>query len=305
MTRYLCVLCLLIARLTATHAQPLLARNTPGRATDATTNPTAPRSPKATESPVYIKVYGFYGLITPGAQFRTSSSLNMAGAATSYKVNTRGLGAGPRAGAGVGVIVSDFINLGIDADVLIGEKLTNDNVYVGSNYTYTSTSSVQFKVLSVIPNITFKALSRPSFYIYNRLGLVGGFVLDYATTSNSLNTPNTGNKTIYENRDEYQKNTLAVGYQAALGIQFRISQRLRGFAEVVGYNQSFQPKEAHTTYSSKVGNAATQTTKGIRYYKREGDYISTQIGDTNVDEMPRTNLSMNSIGVGVGLVFRF
>ena len=86
----------------------------------------APRKPKAVEAPFYVKLYGFYGLLTPGSQVNTSSSLS-SGMATAFKVNATGLGAGPRAGVGLGLIVSDFINVGVDADLLFGLTQKTDN----------------------------------------------------------------------------------------------------------------------------------------------------------------------------------
>ena len=171
-------------------AQPLIALNTVHPSADPVTTPHAPRKTLAGESPVYIKIYGFYSLLTPGSQVESSSSSISTGTTTSsFKTNSKGLGSGPRAGVGIGAIVSEFINIGIDAELLFGADLTTDNTYKGSNYTYTSTNKTTFRVLSIIPNITFKALSRPSYYIYNRLGLVGGIVLDYKTIQTSLNVP--------------------------------------------------------------------------------------------------------------------
>ena len=264
----------------------------------------APRAINAVESPLYVKLYGFYGLLTPGSQVTTSTSSSSAGMATSFKTNSTGLGAGARAGIGIGLIASDFINLGIDADLLFGASLATDNFYKGSNYTYTSTTTTNFRVLSIIPNITFKALSRPAFYIYNRLGLVGGIVLDYSTSQSALNVPTTGASTTYVYQTNYRSNSLALGYQAALGIQFRISQSLRGYAEVVGYNQSFQPKEAlYTTTSTR--NGVVTSSSYIVQYKKQGEYTTTKQDGLDVSQGATSNIAMNSIGLGAGLLFRF
>lgn len=272
--------------------------------TDVGTPKAAPRKPKAVEAPFYVKLYGFYGLLTPGSQVSTNYSSNSSGSNTSFKNNKIGLGAGPRAGIGVGFIVSDFINLGIDADMLFGAALTSTNNYAGTNYTSTGSTSTTFRVLSFIPNITFKALSRPSYYIYNRLGLIGGIILDYKENQTSVYTPTTGTPTNSVGQTDYQQNSLAIGYQAAFGIQFRLSQNLRGFAEVVAYAQSFKPKETLYTYTSTKGATVT---KSAYYtdYKAEGDYNSTKKDGIDVYPSSSFNIVMNSIGVGAGLSFRF
>ncbi|WP_020599733.1 hypothetical protein [Spirosoma panaciterrae] len=296
----------LVASIAAIQAQPIASLNAVRRSSESTAIENAPRKPKATvEAPFYIKLYGFYGLLTPGSQISTSYTSGQSGMTnTGYKNNTTGLGAGPRAGVGVGVIVSEFINLGIDADMLFGSTLTTENNYKGSNYTSTGTTSSTLRVLSITPNITFKALSRPAYYIYNRLGLVGGIVMDYKTTSNSLYAPTTGASTTTLSETDYRQNSLAIGYQAALGIQFRLGESLRGFAEIVAYNQSFKPKESLYTSSSTKSGSTTKSSY-IYQYKSEGEYFNSKQDGLDVYQSPTYNVVMNSVGVGAGIIVRF
>ncbi|WP_157587416.1 hypothetical protein [Spirosoma arboris] len=303
MNRYVLVLIGLLLRISATQAQPIAVLNTADRSDESTTTETVPRTTKATEAPFFLKAYGFYSLLTPGTEINYSGSQSQINLPTTYKpVNTH-LGAGPRAGIGVGLIVSDFINVGIDADILFGTALKVDNnVFIGSNSSasfYNISTTTTLKVLSIMPNITFKALSRPAYYIYNRLGLIGGVVLDYKTTSNFLETPSKGAVTTSVGNTTYSKNSLALGYQAALGIQFRLSQSIRGFAEVVAYNQSFKPRELQaSTTSTKSGVTTVQSS--TTEFKDLGDY-----NKSNPYEQPSFNVAINSVGVGAGLVFRF
>ncbi|QDK77717.1 hypothetical protein EXU85_03545 [Spirosoma sp. KCTC 42546] len=303
MNQSIFILISLLIRVSATQAQPTVGLNTVNRSVESTVAEKAPYTSKATEAPFYIKAYGFYSLLTPGTEINYSGSQSQISSPTTYKPINTHLGAGPRAGIGVGVIVSDFINVGIDADVLIGTALKVDNnVFVGSGSTYSFyaiSTNTTLRVLSIIPNITFKALSRPAYYIYNRLGLVGGLVLDYKTTSNVLETPTKGAVTTSVGNTTYTKNSLALGYQAALGIQFRLSQSIRGFAEVVAYNQSFKPREVqNTTTSTKSGVATLQNS--TTEFKDQGDY-----NKSNPYEQPSYNVAINSVGIGAGLVVRF
>ena len=303
MNQYIFILLTLLIRVSATQAQSTVALNTVNRSVESTTAEKTPRTIKATEAPFYIKAYGFYSLLTPGAEINYGGTQSQISSPTIYKpVNTH-LGAGPRAGIGVGLIVSDFINVGIDADMLFGTALKVDyDVYVGSSSAashYIVSNTTTLKVLSITPNITFKALSRPAYYIYNRLGLVGGVVLDYKTVSNSLETPTKGAATTSIGTSSYTKNSLAVGYQAALGIQFRLSQAIRGFVEVVAYNQSFKPREVQASTTS-IKSGATTIQSSTTEYKDLGDY-----NKSNPYEQPSFNVAINSVGVGAGLVFRF
>ena len=301
MNRYCVLFMLLVVTIAATQAQsvsPIYALNESQR---PATPKAAPAKPKATEAPFYVKLYGFYSLLTPGNQINYDLLQTQSSLPNSFKATKTSLGTGPRAGLGIGFIVSDFINVGIDADVLFGTSIkTNTNVFSGSNNVFSNyniNSTTTLNVLSIIPNITFKALSRPSYYIYNRLGLVGGVVLAYKTVTQTVQTPGKGAITTSEYTSKYTQNSLAIGYQAALGVQFRLSQSIRAFAEVVAYNQSFKPREVQHTGSSTTSGKIT-TSSSTSSYKDQGDFFNTH-------ESPSINVAINSVGVGAGLSFRF
>ncbi|UFH52284.1 hypothetical protein [Spirosoma sp. KNUC1025] len=303
MNQYTLLFFSLLLLASTTQAQSVVALNTVNPSAESPMARIAPRATKATEAPFYLKIYGFYSLLTPGSEINYSATQSQTTAPTIYKPINARLGAGPRAGIGIGMIVSDFINVGIDADMLFGSAVKIDyDLFVGSGNTfsrYVISTNTTLKVLSITPNITFKALSRPAYYIYNRLGLVGGLVMEYKITSSSTETPTRGAVTTTTGTTDYTKNSLALGYQAALGIQFRLSQAVRGFAEVVAYNQSFKPREVQFT-STSVRSGASTVQSSSTVFKNEGDY-----NKTNPTEQPSFNVSINSVGVGAGLMFRF
>ncbi|MVM32700.1 hypothetical protein GO755_21850 [Spirosoma sp. HMF4905] len=302
MNRFIMLLIGLLMHAVTIQAQSTLASNSLNQSDRSAAPEGAPRKTKAAESPLYVKVYGLYGLLTPGVQINYSQSQSQTGIAFPFKTTNKGLGAGPRAGVGVGLIASDFINVGIDADILFGSPVKITNSYSDGSYTYTNSSSTTLQVLSIIPNITFKALSRPAYYIYNRLGLVGGVVMDYTTVDNSLDLPNNGVSSTFSTTSKYTKNSLALGYQAALGIQFRLSQAIRGFVEVVAYNQSFKPKRLEVTSNNVVAGKPTNSVV-ITDYKDDGTIVNSTTSQPN--QALSFNVAMNSVAVGAGLVFRF
>jgi hypothetical protein len=295
MNRLFVLLLGFLVQVTVGQAQSPIAINTVNPSGESTTTAAAPHNPKATEAPFYVKIYGLYGLLTPGVQISHGELQSPDGSVFTFKTANKGLGAGPRAGIGLGFIVSDFINLGIDADILFGRDLSITNSYRDGRATYGNTETTSLKVASVIPNITFKALSRPAYYIYNRLGLVGGVVLDYKTVNSSLEQVNNGGASnTFASTSKYTKNSLAIGYQAALGIQFRLSQAIRGFAEIVAYNQSFKPKRLEVSNGTNVV-VTEYNDQGSTLYataSRQGKELSFTV-------------PMNSISVGAGLAFRF
>jgi hypothetical protein len=299
MNRYLLVFSSLLIRVAMAQSQPGIALNSPPHTNEPVAAKTAPQHIKGTEAPFYIKIYGFYNLLTPGGAIDYSYLQTQITEPTVYKATDKSLGAGPRVGVGLGFIVSDFINLGVDADILFGTPLKVDNSFFSSASSYVISRTTTLNVLSITPNITFKALSRPAYYLYNRLGLVGGIVLDYEITGNELETPDRGSLTTTVFNEKYTRNSLALGYQVAFGIQFRLSQRLRGYAEVVAYNQSFKPQEIKSTRTSITGGI-TSSQNSTTLFKDQGDF-----NKTDPYEQPSFNVAINSIGVGAGLAFRF
>jgi len=258
------------------------------------------------ESSFYAKVYGSYGLLTPGSELNSGTSQS-----STFRTNRKGLGAGWRAGVGIGFIVNDFLNIGLDADLFLGDKLTTRSSSQTNRYVFSATDEATLRVVSLTPNLTFKALSRPTYFIYNRVGVVVGKVLAYQTSYRYTDQPapdqikpgdsmNSG-----DSKSDFTKNGLAIGYQAALGVQFRISQALRGFVEIVAINQSFQPQRQEVTYTTSTTNAGTETTAYIEKYERQGESTSTTEDGKTVYHYPLYNVAMNSVGVGAGLIFRF
>ncbi|WP_420150008.1 hypothetical protein [Spirosoma sp.] len=301
MNQYCIAFILLVVKMTNTQAQSVSTLYAFNQPQGPAISKAAPTNPKAAEKPFYIKAYGYYSLLTPGTSINYDVIQTQISLPNSFKATRTNLGAGPRAGLGIGFILSDFINVGVDADLLLGKSVeTNVNVFTGNSNTFTNyniTSTTTLNVLSIIPNITFKALSRPAYYIYNRLGLVGGIVLDYKQVNRTIQTPNRGAITTSESTSEYTNNSLAIGYQAALGVQFRLSQSIRAFAEIVAYNQSFKPREVQNTSMSTTSGKTTTSNSSVSY-KDNGDYLATPT------EFPTFNVAINSVGVGAGFLFR-
>jgi len=77
-----------------------------------------------TGSKVYIKIYGGYGLLTPGSYRLESTSYNTTGSTTTgtATISKTGFGSGPKFGGGIGFIVSDFLNIGVDAEYFSGTQ---------------------------------------------------------------------------------------------------------------------------------------------------------------------------------------
>ena len=290
-----------------------------------------------TGSKVYIKIYGGYGLLTPGSYRLESTSYNTTGSTTTgtATISKTGFGSGPKFGGGIGFIVSDFLNIGVDAEYFSGTKVSSTSSYneSSSGYTYLSTSQTQFTYtcISISPHVIFKALSKPNYLIYNKLGIFLNlpFNLNESSSDTASDVQTSYFSNIKDNDVNTYKMNLNVGLNVALGIQFRLTEKLRGFAEIFGNYLVLSPKSSLETYTEKVDaqNGVNPETHDIYVYNDSYTYIksgtinsSSTSGATSVNGQgytvhPTTNTStetvnyntfnMNSIGLNIGIAYRF
>ncbi|MEO5894012.1 MAG: hypothetical protein ABIQ31_27385 [Ferruginibacter sp.] len=171
----------------------------------------------------------------------------------SYSNPTKGLGDGFKFGFGGSYIINDFINVGLDFDYFSSTiKKTRDSSFHQTNlpiitpttadenhYVEQNTLSYHATLLSLTPNITFKAISRPKWFLYNKVGAIITF------RPNSLQEDVTEVKTsmgwqgFYKDSSsrtmkkyEWQINNPAFGFLGAIGAQFKVADKIRAFAEL-------------------------------------------------------------------------
>lgn len=286
----------------------------------------------STNSKVYVKVYGAYGFLAPGS-FKGRPDL-ISNEPVRFHVSKVGMGSGMRAGAGFGVILNEFINIGVDGEYLIGKKVRlKENVtaaesiaYQGSGYSLEAWRTYSNEVISVIPNIVFKAISTPSYYIYNRLGVVVGFPVNMTEDffqHYRFHNDRAGDHTVEDRAIDVNykgKHTLkpAIGYQFSIGVQVVISEKIRGFLEGSAYNISFDRIKYEDIErlliqvdKNKLENPQPAVFDHTRYNYR---YINSGATGTNLRGVPYNQLTtityaqdpviMNAITIGAGLAYR-
>jgi hypothetical protein len=275
-------------------------------------------SQEKTGSKLYLKIYGNYGFLSPGSYTSPSTNSN-SGSTTTFSIQKNGLGSGPRFGGGIGVILNDFINLGIDADYLSGSKLTSSSNYVyPSGDTYNYSTEIDQKVLSIIPNVTFRAVSKPAYYIYTRLGIAIGLPTVQVKTNNFQHYSSSGN--VYDDTSRVTSKytfNVGLGYQAAIGIQFNLTENLRGFVEVVANSLVLHPSKLQDASNVQVqyvnGTMTANLPQSIYIYQYEKtgtyNYVSPPPPVNNTTTytyvQPQFSMSVNSINIGIGIAYRF
>ncbi len=170
----------------------------------------------------------------------------------SYSNPTRGLGDGFKAGAGISFIVNDFINLGVDFDYFSStiRKNRDSSIYLtgivsendaADEYKYTerNTISYQATLLSLTPHITFKAISRPKWFLYNKLGAVVTFRPNSLQEDKTDVSVRMGWQGFYKDSSsttikkyEWGIRNPAFGFMGAFGGQIKLTGNMRAFAEL-------------------------------------------------------------------------
>ncbi len=286
-------------------------------------------------SKIYVKIYGAYGFLSPGS-FKGKSEL-ITNEPIAFHVAKTGTGAGLRTGAGIGFIINEFINIGIDGEYLFGKKINlNENITSAqssqastSGYSLEAKRTFEHEVVSVIPNIVFKAISKPNYYVYNRLGVVFGIPLKITESYFQhyhwkTITPNVFLHTLGEkdiNVTYNGKYTLrpSVGYQFSLGTQVLLTEKLRGFLEFTAYSISFNRNKyednsrLRTQVDTNKGEVPKPTVFDNSKYIFE--YINSGTTGTNIKGVPNDYLTtvryaqdpviMNAITAGLGFAYRF
>jgi hypothetical protein len=276
------------------------------------------------DSKVFLKVFGSYGFPT-SASYR-SSSYTSSGVNNDYTYNTvkDGLGMGLRAGIGVGIVLNDFINVGLDAENYFGPVIKTSYLYYYDNQAGLVTISntevdYQANIAMVSPNITFKALSQPNFFIYNRLAIKVGVMKKVTEkTVNEYNerfiddvnvNPNPTDHITTTKQDFEYQGGIPYGFSAALGFQVKLTDRIRLFAEAEYTYLTYNPKKKVMT--RWITNDGTNVDLSLQDKNQvETEYLknyTVKDGQTNVNApnpQPTLRMPFSSIGLGVGLIYR-
>jgi hypothetical protein len=295
---------------------------------------------------IYAKVYGSYGFITPGS-YSVQSTNNF----TYYDKNgdqhdttiqsqgKKGVGGGVRAGLGIGYVLNDFVNLGIDAEYLVGAKLTNTLSSSSDTGHFNSSTNdrMKYNAITLSPHIIFKALAKPKYFIYNKLGIL--LTLPYALKTSGSSTgswsynwnPSVQDSTFKatSNRnstyDGKYKISLGLGFNVGFGVNFRVSNHLRIFGELFGNFSALSPSsselittthQANSVYNDNQLGETTENDYSVTNtkYEQEGLTISHLVKEEQVNggrmltysgQEKKFTVNMNSMGIAVGIIGRF
>lgn len=210
-----------------------------------------------TDKGLYVKIYGGPTVFTPGSDqlFTSPGYFYNPGNNGVVALNSNGrYGAGLNVGVEIQKETGKLIMVGLTVNYLSGKQLKADGTVLPQyTLTYTYTQTGKLSVLSAIPNIGFKIFSTPSYYIYTKLGIIVAVDTKYSSSGNT----NYSNLNIIDIYSDQWKYGLNIGVQAAAGVQFTITGKLNGFAEISDNflslaANSYTYKQYRTTRSNTV-----------------------------------------------------
>jgi hypothetical protein len=271
------------------------------------------------EPSYYLKIYGGYGLFTPGSSTFSVNSFTgvQSGSTGSYSNTNHGLGAGFNYGFGVEKTSGKFFSFGIDLNYLSGKAITSKYEVTPpassglSQVLYEGTAS--HSVLSVIPNVSFKVYQQANYYIYTRLGIIAAIKTKYQFAE-SYFFSSTQNQSENENYNQIYKYGLNTGLNAAAGIRFKIYGPLKGTIEVSDNFLAVSPKSSTANAYAVSGNESASYSYSTTYNKSNtGSWTSATETNNNgnattyntTETQPSITQHINNIiltfGIAVGI----
>ena len=285
----------------------------------------------------YLSLHSGYA-VALGSTFQfypdniTNIAVNMPAGGTpskdvTYRAQTRGLGEGFRFGGGLSYVVNDFINIGVDLDYFQSSiSRTRDSSMeqsqaisgggmATSSYRQSTTISYSARLLTIAPNITFKAISRPKFFIYNKIGAV--VVLrpnaiqhevehdQYSTSSAGVSKDSSSSTA---SRYDWGIHGPAWGFMGAIGAQVKLTERVRAFAELQFTHVLYVIKNRVTTNYDVNGQEMVNT---LPLSQREIDFqkvVTNNLYGSNPNQPTATvtqRFPLTYVGLQLGVAYRF
>lgn len=246
---------------------------------------------------------------------------------TSYSNPSKGLGDGFRIGAGFSYILNDFINLGMDLDYFESTiskvrdssyRQTTANPPMGEpdDYSYSERTKISYDatLLTLTPHITFKAISRPKWFIYNKLGAVITFrpnSLEHDVTDITIRKGWQGffkdSASKISTKYDWGIKNPAVGFMGAFGMQVKIAERIRAFGELQFSHIVFVVRKRtlmdFTVDGADMKNTLPVSVKEIEFVKS----FTTDFSNSNPNQPSQTliqRIPITYIGMQFGIAYQ-
>lgn len=207
-------------------------------------------------------------------------------------------GKGVSAGVNLGYMFNENLGFDLGINYLVGGKTNATSKQINGDY---DKSTVSAKMIQIKPSVVL-ATKIKNVMPYAKLGLVlGSAKVTEAGENKSAST-------IISQKIEL-KNGLAIGFNAAMGVNIPMNKKLTFSAEVNTINMQYSPKKGTQT-EYKVNGADKLSTlsiyqKEVKYVKKEVNNYSIPPVTTTPNELAAIALPFGSIGVNIGVKYSF
>jgi hypothetical protein len=259
----------------------------------------------------YIRAGGTYGLPTAtsvlGNQFNylSTTSANVTKVTASNKAISGSFGAGPDISVAVGYKFNQNFIFDLGGWYLLGNRYTTSNITryitdVGSNSSDSNVYHSHIKGFFMNPSLIFSAgfgKAAP----YGRFGVVFGFPQMNQSESYFYN----GDGTTTWDKSWVYKKGVAVGFQAAIGMNWKLSDKIDIYTEVNILNMTWYAKQSDVTKFIENGQNIlpnqTVSQKQIDYVKTLDPYATYDA--TKPTQQLKEGYPLSSVSANVGIRF--
>ncbi len=220
-------------------------------------------------------------------------------------IKSMGLGSGFNANLAFGYMLADNVGIELGVNEFIGFGKKNHCSVTTSSSTLSSDTKVSGMMLQIIPAIVLTT-GLEKVNPYARIGMIVGILPSIVTKYNSTSTGIPEKATTVSEFKEKIYGGIALGFTAAGGIGFNLSEKLSLFGEFVFNGITYAPaKGKYTKYTiDGADQLATMTTRDKQWtYEKKYD-SDEDIPDGSPDKFPKQSFNFSNVELNVGIKFK-
>ena len=241
-----------------------------------------------------------YEGVTWADETHTSTSDNLV-------IKSMGLGSGFNANLAFGFMLSNYvgIELGVNEFMGLGNKTHSSSTNSGNDYS--SDSKLSGMMLQIVPAIVITP-GLEKVNPYARLGMSVGILPSVVMKDNSTTTGGESLKATSSSETTIKlSGGIALGFTAAGGIDFNLSEKLAFFGEIVFNGITYAPAKGKFTKCTVDGvdKLPTLTTRDKEWTFEKKYDADEVIPEGSPDKKPITSVNFSNVELNIGIKFKF
>jgi hypothetical protein len=252
----------------------------------------------------YVGVQGGYSYATNSGQLGLTNS-EESDNTIKIEMIKGGLGQGFNTALTLGYSLSDVVAIELGANYVFNSSEVTDN-YSSEFSSGNSTSVIAAQMIQVAPKVVFNLNSESKFNPYLKVGATLG-IGKITSTTESTDISNFGSQTFeFSSEDEFEiTGGLAFGFNAGIGGNYAINDRISIFSELNLLSMSYAPTKGEVTKyeldgNDELSNLSTSEKETIFVDEIEYDFNGSQ-NENEPAEQLKMYLPFNNISLNVGL----